>query len=227
MVLAVLFVLVGSSTQSLRVQPSAERDESLQRTAPAPPNGSQTGGAEARYETYKNKHYNFSFAYPSDWRLKEGLDGNGLGLTPPQRDGLHFLPPPFPLPTIRAGGHMPQPNDIDDPSALGPAPPQTLDEEFQYMLRAMEENSMYTRNVVLLTRKHTTLQGFPALIVTMRYVRSPNDAPVFSKLILIRTTGRFSRTYDLGLTCHSDDVAVLLPVFERIASTFKILGPPE
>jgi hypothetical protein len=83
----------------------------------------------------------------------------------------------------------------------------------------------HTRNLVVLSKEPTRVQGLSAIVSTIRYEDSSNGQIWFDKNILIHDEGN-APTYHLSLHCSPEDAAVLVPIFDRISKTFHILGPP-
>lgn len=167
----------------------------------------------ATWKTYRNAHYNFALRYPADkWSEYEGFDRNGVDLTP--RDKSKFQLPP----EIGAGGAVGQPSDADE------ARSRNLEEDFQFRLDVLKEYG-HTRNLVVLSKVPTRVQGLSAIVSTIRYEDSSNGQVWLEKDILVHAEDD-SPTYHLGLRCSPDDAPVLLPLFDKISNTFRILGPP-
>jgi hypothetical protein len=177
------------------------------------PMGSQSTRQDVGWKTYRNAHYNFSLKYPADkWIQYEGVDRNGVGLTPRDKSNFKLRP------EIGAGGAVGQPSETDDLRS------RNLEEDFQIRLDALKEY-WYARNLVVLSKEPTAVQGLAAIVSIIRYEDSSNGQIWFDKDILIHTEGD-SPTYHLSLHCSPDDAAVLVPLFDRISKTFRILGPP-
>src|SRR5579871_2374441 len=167
-----------------------------------------TGQNEAQWKTYRNPNYNFSFRYPvKEWTTYEGFDRNGVDLTPRGKNKFH-LPP-----EIGAGGAVGQPSDADERRK------QTLDEDFQFRLDVLKEYG-HARDLIILSKQVTEIQGLPAIVSTVRYENSLNGQIWFSKDILIHSKDD-SANYDIGLYCSFDDAPVLTILFDRIAQTFR------
>lgn len=164
------------------------------------------------WSTYRNLHYNFSFSYPADqWSLREGLDGNGVDLTPKDKSTFHGSP------EIGAGGSAGQPSARDE-SRL-----QTLDESFQEYLDSMR--AYHGQNVVVVERHATKLSGLPAMISTVRFRNSPHGGAGLARDIFAHTQDD-SFQYHFGVSCSLEDCQRILPLFGKILKTFRVLGPP-
>jgi hypothetical protein len=174
---------------------------------------SQSTVQNTSWKTYRNAHYNFSLKYPADkWSQYEGFDRNGVDLMP--RDKSKFQLPP----EIGAGGAVGQPSDADGTRN------RNLEEDFQFGLDALKEYG-HARNLLVLSRMPTRVQGLSAIVSTMRYEDSSNGQVWLRKEILVHRESD-SPTYHLGLRCSPDDAPVLVPIFDRISETFRVLGPP-
>ena len=166
-----------------------------------------------RWRTYRNANYNFSLRYPAHgWSKYEGFDQNGVSLRPLDKSRFH-LPP-----EIGVGGAVGQPSDADETRS------RNLEEDFQFGLDALKEYG-HARNLVVLSKASTTIQGRRAIVSTTRYEHSSTGYIWFHKEILIHTEDD-SPTYHLELYCSPDDAPVLVPLFDNISKTFRILGPP-
>lgn len=174
----------------------------------------QTHGARnGEWTSYRNANYNFSIQYPADsWTKDEGFDKNGVELGPRNTDQFHLSP------EIGISGAVGQPSEADDTR------PQSLDEDFQVGLNALGKYD-HARNVVVLSKRDANIQGLRAIVSTTRYEDSANGQTWFDKQVLIHSDDD-SPTYRLSLHCSPDDAAVLVPLFDRILNTFRILGPP-
>ena len=174
---------------------------------------SQSTVPGSHWKTYRNANYNFSLSYPATtWSKYEGVDRNGARLTPRDRSKFHLQP------EIGAGGAVGQPSDPDESRS------RNLEEDFQSGLEALKEYG-HARNLAVLSNVRTTIQGLPAIASTIRYEDSANGSIWLYKEILIHAESG-SPTYHLGLRCSPDDTGILVPLFDRIVKTFRILGPP-
>jgi hypothetical protein len=162
------------------------------------------------WKTYKNANYNFSLTYPTRWSSYEGVDRNGVLLTPHDIRQFHLRP------EIGVGGSVGQPSDADE------ARSRTIEEDFQFGLASLKEYG-HARNLVVVSKVTTKMQGLLAVESTIRYEDGSNGTNWFDKQILIHSDD--STTYHLGLHCSPDDASVLLPLFDRICRSFRILGP--
>jgi hypothetical protein len=165
------------------------------------------------WRTYRNTNYNFLLRYPSGaWSKNEGVDRNGVRLAARDKRQFHLRP------EIEAGGAVGQPSDSDETRN------RNIEEDFQVGLDGLKRYSD-ARNLSVLSKLTTRIHGLPAIVSTIRYEDSSNGQIWFNKEILIHGGGD-SPTYQLTLRCSSDDVSVLVPLFDRICKTFRILGPP-
>jgi len=164
------------------------------------------------WKSYRNAHYNFSVRYPDGWSKDEGFDKNGVRLAPNAESRFH-LPP-----ELSAGGAVGQPSEVDETRS------RNIEEDFQSGLNALKD-SAHVLNLVVLSKKATSIQGLRAIVSTTRYEDSSSGHVWFDKKILIHSDGD-SPTYHLALHCSPDDAAVLVPLFDKIGKTFRILGPP-
>jgi hypothetical protein len=175
--------------------------------------GQSSSDESSGWKAYENAHYNFAFRYPADgWSRYEGFDRNGALLTPRDKDKFRLRP------EIGAGGTVGQPSDNDETRS------RNLDEDFQFGLEAIKEGG-HGRNLIVLSKVTMKVQGLPAIENTFRYEESPTGHIWFNKEILIHSDGD-SPTYHLSLRCSPDDAPVLVPLFDKISKTFRILGPP-
>ena len=169
--------------------------------------------SSAHWKVYRNANYNFSLRYPAtDWSKYEGFDRNGVRLASRDTSKFHLRP------EIGAGGAVGQPSDADESRS------RSLNEDFQAGLEALKEYG-HARNLVVLNKVRTTIQGLPAIVSTIRYQDSSNGSIWLYKEILAHAE-HDSPTYHLELLCSPDDAGILIPLFDEIAKTFRILGPP-
>ncbi len=165
------------------------------------------------WKTYRNTNYNFSLSYPSGgWSKDEGVDRNGVRLALRDKRQFHLRP------EIEAGGAVGQPSDADETRS------RNIEEDFQVGLDGLE-NYSNARNLSVLSKVSTKVQGLPAIVSTIRFEDSSNGHVWFNKEILIHGVGD-SPTYHLTLHCSPDDASVLVPLFDKICKTFRILGSP-
>jgi hypothetical protein len=192
-----------------------EKPVGRQSNSLPPPHEKQEDQSAARHsKTYRNNNYNFCFDYPaSAWKFQESLSGNGITLTPIREEKFRLVP------SIGASCSVGQPSEKDE-SQL-----QTLDQDFQSRLEAMKTGPDAAADILVLSKQVATIQGLPAIISTDRFTKGSPGQTWFEKDILIHTQGD-NFTYHLGLMCHPDDAAALLPVFDRVVKSFRILGPP-
>ena len=162
------------------------------------------------WKTYKNTNYNFVVKYPPDWSTYEGLTKNGITIAPRNVKQFHFRP------EMGASGSVGQPSEADGTRS------ENLEEDFQSRLRVIKEY-VKGRNVVVLAKITTKIEGLPAIESTVRYQDS-TGLIWFDKDVLVHSDDD-STTYHLGLHCSPDDVSVLVPLFEAICKSFRILGP--
>ena len=177
------------------------------------PKTSESGTqAHRNRKVYRNDNYNFSFQYPAgDWLVREGSNMSGASLTPREKSKFRQSP------EIGVGGAVGQPSDAD------PNRVQILEEDMQSRLAAMKEYG-HARNLVVLSKKSMRIQGLPALMSTDKYQDSATGLLWFDKQILVHTS-EDSTSYHLDLHCSPGDAAILLPIFDRIVLSFRILGP--
>lgn len=161
----------------------------------------------------ENSHYNFLLRYPADqWSHYEPIDGNGVVLA--LRDQSRFHLPP----QIRVGGGVGQPSDADESRN------ETLEEDFQAGLNSLNEYG-HAKNVTVLSKTAAKVEGRSAIASTIRYEDSATHTVWFHKEVLIHSNGDSPR-YFLELRCAPEDVPALVPLFDRVFKTFRILGPP-
>jgi len=161
--------------------------------------------------TYLNRNYNFTLQYPMEWETREGLNMSGVNLRP--RDAGKFRLPP----EMGAGGAVGQPNGKDENR------PRTLEEHFQSRLDALKEYGHAT-DVIVLSKKSVEYQCLPAIVSTLRYRDARNGDTWFDKEILIHTPDD-GLSYSLSLHSALQDRRTLVPLFDKMARSFRILGP--
>ena len=167
----------------------------------------------SRWKTYRNTNYNFSLSYPSGgWSKDEGVNRNGVRLA--LRDKRQFIFGRRSKQVVRLGNL----SDADETRN------RNIEEDFQVGLDGLK-NYSNARNLSVLSKVGTKVQGLPAIVSTIRFEDSSNGHVWFNKEILIHGEGD-SPTYHLTLHCSPDDASVLVPLFDRICKTFRILGPP-
>jgi hypothetical protein len=164
-----------------------------------------------RWTTYRNANYSFSLSYPArGWRLYEGEDGNGMNLTPLEKSRFRLTP------EMGAGGAVGQPSDADEHRC------RTLEEDFEFGLDAIRHYDR-AQNLILLSKKRARVQGLPAIVRSIRYEDALGEV-WFDKDVLIHTRNDWV-TYHLGLRCSPADLPALMPIFNKLVRTFRILGP--
>jgi len=164
------------------------------------------------WKPYKNANYNFVVKYPVQWSTYEGITKNGARMTPRNTKQFRLRP------EIGVGGSVGQPSETDEKRS------QNIEEDFQVGLSALKEYGN-ARNLTVLSKTSTTVQGLPAIESTIRYEDSSTGHIWFYKQILVHADSD-STSYHLSLRCSPDDVSVLIPVFDALRKTFRIRGPP-
>jgi len=123
-------------------------------------------------------------------------------------------------PAIGGGGGVGQPSAADEHRC------RTLEEDFEFFLNAIRKRpSPRTQDLAVLSKTRVAVQGLPAIQSTIRYRNSFGEA-WFDEEILIHTRDD-GINYHLELHCSPDDLAVLLPLFDEVVATYRILGPPR
>ena len=163
--------------------------------------------------TYRNKNYDFSFDYPAEWVIYEGFDRNGVSLYPFPNTKTASRP------IIGVGGSAGQPSENND------SHPQTLQEDFEFHLEAMKRGPAPAVDLRIVSNEPVSLQGLPAIVGTIEFKRGNPKENWVMKEILIHTRDD-SVTYHLTLICHPEQVEVLVPLFDNVTKSFRILGPP-
>lgn len=163
------------------------------------------------WKTYKNSNYNFAVNHPAQWSTYEGFTKNGVTMTPRNAKQFRLRP------EIGIGGSVGQPSEADEKRS------RNIEEDFQFGLSALKEYGN-ARNLTVLSKTTTKVQELPAIESTLRYEDSSTGHIWFYKQILIHTD-HDSTTYHLSLRCSPDDLSVLVPVFDALCKTFRILGP--
>ena len=165
------------------------------------------------WKTYKNNNYQFTFEYPAKgWTLYEGEDRNGVAIYASDSGEFHQRP------QLGAGGHIGQSSHVDEKR------PQTLEEDFQSQLKTMSDYG-HAKELQVLSRKSRELQGLKGIESTVQYKDPPTgDIWIYRSVLLHTSNNRL--TYDLMLTCSPKDMHTLMPLFEKMIRTFRILGPP-
>jgi hypothetical protein len=162
---------------------------------------------------YLNKNFNFSFEYPGSWTLSQGLDGNGVSIFPDQKSASAYL-----RRVIGVGGSVGQPSEKDSGRL------QTLDEDFDSLLSAINQGPYPAHNLIVLSRKRTTIQGLPALVSRIEY-ETGNPRQHWVYIYILIHTPDDATTYHISLYCHPDDLSVFSRSFDLVVRTFRILGP--
>ncbi len=167
---------------------------------------------ELRWKTYFNERFNFSVDYPPGWSLQEGGNRAGMDLKPMDKAKFHLIP------EMGAGGAIGQPSKVDERCC------QTLEEQFEENLAALREYG-HGRNIIVVSKKNVEVQGLPAIDSSIRYEDSSTGGAWFDRTILIHARDN-GLSYNVELRCSPPDVEALMPLFDRMRKSFRILGPP-
>jgi hypothetical protein len=92
-------------------------------------------------------------------------------------------------------------------------------------LLVVTKEAAHSDNIEVLNKKITKVQGLPAIVATFRYEDPLSHRKWFDKDILIHGENG-SPTYRIGLHCSQDDASVLSQLFDEMAESFRVLGPP-
>ena len=138
---------------------------------------------------------------------------SGLNLKPVDETKYRFDP------EMGAGGAIGQPRRVDGKCC------QALEEDFAGGVGALKEYG-HGRNVTILSKKNVEVQALPAIDSSIRYEDSLTGITWFQRRVLIHTRDQ-GLSYSVGMRCSPADVPALMPLFDRMLKSFRILGPPS
>jgi hypothetical protein len=160
------------------------------------------------WKTYHNVNYNFEVKYPAGWSIYEGFTKNGVTISPGE-DGEFRL-----RPQIGAGGSVGQPSEADEKRI------QNLEEDFQSRLNAVKQNG-YARNLTVVSKTNEDVQGLPAIESTVSYEDSTGQTWLYRQILIHSDDDE--TTYHLSLRYSADDAVTLVPLFDAMCRTLRIL----
>jgi hypothetical protein len=177
------------------------------------PEQSPGGKTERGREIYHNWRFNFSLAYPSAWRVQEGANRSGMTIRPPDASGFR-LPP-----SLGAGGATGQPNHLNDRCC------QTLDQQFENYLGALKEYQ-HAIDLKVLSKRYTQMAGLRAIDASIQF-RDSASGDLWLERNVTAHTKDDGYSFNVGVRCSPTDVRALMPIFEELVESFRILGPPR
>ena len=120
-------------------------------------------------------------------------------------------------PEIGVGGSVGQPSEVDEKRI------RNLEEDFQSELSTLNQYGN-ARNLSVMSKVNRKVQGLAAIESTFSFEDSRTGRIWFYKEILVHAVDD-STAYHLSLRCSTDDAATLVPLFDAVCRTFRILGP--
>lgn len=139
--------------------------------------------------------------------MEEAFTQNGVSLTPLDASSFHSPP------RIVVGARVNQPSENDETRS------RTLQEDSEFGINSLREYGG-ADEVRILDRQSTKVQGYPALLTSVRYKKGALKEVWQSFDLTILTQD--GTIFFIELECHPDDLLKLRPTFEHLQKSFKL-----